>query len=298
MEQADQLLKDGDIVLLVAFLRNAISEFPSQWQLQYRLANALVSMGYQKSEPHAITVKGRDYIQYNTEYNTHNECWKEAMSIFEDILKEEIDDDYRTSTILALMWLYSVMGNQENAEKTALSQSPIRTSREILLADASKGEKAEEYRGEAILNLIHELYKVLKDSCMMKHSLSHSQAGLDALLAVARLYESIFNDGNYGTFHNDMCMLYLSCSSIAVSLNDSERVLNYYEVALDHFLEFNQLQGFSPKFTAPLINKAKNYSPNIVLLNREWFEENMQSLPAECADAIRNNPKYASIFAQ
>ena len=144
---------------------------------------------------------------------------------------------------------------------------------------------------------MHELYKVLRTAVMIRHPLSHSQAGLDTLLAIVRLYESIFDDGNCGIFHNDMCMLYLDCSSIAVHLNESERALKYCEIALDHFLEFKHVQGIS-KFTAPLIEKAKNYRPSIVLLDREWFEEHMQSFPAELIDAIRNNPKYASIFIQ
>lgn len=297
IEQADQLFNHEDNMPLVAFLRNAISEFPSEWQLQYRLANALVSMGYQKSEPHSIVARRSDYFGYNTEYNAQNECWKEAVSLFEEVSKKEIDDDCRTSVVCSLMWLYSWMGDQENAERTALSQSPVRISREVLLADTTIDEKFEEYRGEAILALMHELYKVLRTAVMGRHSLSHSQAGLDALLSVVRLYESIFDDGNCGIFHNDMCMLYLHCSSIAVHLDDSERALDYYQIALDHFLEFKQVQGFFP-FTAPLVHKAKNYRPSIVLLDREWFEEHMQSFPAECVDTIRNNPKYASIFTQ
>ena len=54
--QADQMSKcEGDRTLLVEFLRNAISEFPAEWQLQFRLANALLTMGYQKYKAHAIT---------------------------------------------------------------------------------------------------------------------------------------------------------------------------------------------------------------------------------------------------
>lgn len=291
IEQADQIFNLKDKVRLVEFLRNAISEFPSEWQLQYRLANALTSMG------HAIIAKGCDYFRYNTKHNAQNEYWKEAVSLYEEVLKKEIDDDSRTSSIFSLMWLYSVMGDRENAERTAFSQSPIKISREVLLANASDNEKAEEYRSNVILGLIHELYKVIGNSVMIKHSLSHSQAGLDTLLAVARLYESIFDDGNYEIFHNDMCMIYLNCSSIAVHLNDSECALNYYGIALDHFLEFKQAQRIS-QFTAPLVNKAKNYNPITVLLDRKWFEEHMQSFPAECTEAIKNNPKYASIFAQ
>ena len=89
IKQADELARQRDNVLLVEFLRNAISEFPSEWQLQFRLANALVSMGYQKSEPHTIVTEGSHYFQYNTEYNTQNECWKEAISLLEEISKKE-----------------------------------------------------------------------------------------------------------------------------------------------------------------------------------------------------------------
>lgn len=245
MEQADQICKSGDTARHAAFLRDAISEFPSAWQLQYRLANALVSMGYQKSEPHTIVAKGSDYFQYNTEHNAKNEYWKEAVSLFEEVLKQEIDDDSRTSAIFSLMWLYSWMGNQENAERTALSQP---------------------------------------------------QEGLDTMLAVVHLYESIFYDGNYGMFHNDMCMLYLNCSSLAVHLQDTERTLRYYETALDHFLEFPKVQK-DAQLTAPLVKNAKDYQPSIVKLDREWFEEHMQAFPTECAEAIKNNPRYAAIFA-
>lgn len=116
IEQADRIFKHGDNLPLVEFLRNAISEFPSEWQLQYRLANALVSAGHQKSEPHKIVAKGCDSFHYNTEYNAQNECWKEAASLFQDVLKKEMDDDSRTSAISALMWLYSWMGDQETTE--------------------------------------------------------------------------------------------------------------------------------------------------------------------------------------
>ena len=296
MEQADQICKSGDTARHVAFLQDAISEFPSSWQLQYRLANALVSQGYQKSEPHTIVAKGSEYFQYNTEHNAKNKYWKEAISLFEEVLKQKIDDDSRTSAIFSLMWLYSLIGNQENAERTALSQPPVRIGREVLLADTTQGEKSEGYRGEAILALMHELYKVLRTAVMISPSLSHTQEGLDTLLAVVRLYETIFKDGNCGLYHNDMCMLYLSCSSVAVYLHDTRQALHYYETALDHFLEFPKVQK-DAQLTAPLVKNAKDYHPSIVKLDRVWFEEHMQTFPAECAEAIKNNPKYAAIFA-
>lgn len=300
MEQADRMLKRKDIVPLVEFLRNAISEFPSEWQLQYRLANSLISMGEQKNETNAAIVEECDYFRYDTGNNSQNEYWKEAIYLYEEVLKKKIDDACRTSVILSLSSLYQLMGDFENAERTALSQSPVKIGREVLLARAAEGEKGDRYRGEAILTLMCELSGAIGTSVMANHSLAYSQVGLDKLLAVARLFKSIIDDENYGGFHNDLCMLYLRCSLIAVRLNDSEHALNYFEIALDHFIEFKkfkQEQGFF-QFTAPLVGKVKSIETSFFALDRKFFEHHMQSLPAECTDEIKSNPKYSSIFAQ
>lgn len=148
-ERADQMLKHNDIVPLIEFLRETISEFPSEWQLKFRLANALISMEFQKSETHAVTAEGSDYFRFDTEQNAENKYMQEAVSLFEEVLKKEIDDTYRTLATLSLISLYSRMGDFKSAEKTALSQSPIEISREVLLAlaGAAEDEKGDEYRG-------------------------------------------------------------------------------------------------------------------------------------------------------
>lgn len=61
VNQADQIRNGGDIRQLLEFLRNAISEFPSEWQLQCRLANALAILGYQECEPNA-TISDRKSV--------------------------------------------------------------------------------------------------------------------------------------------------------------------------------------------------------------------------------------------
>ncbi len=297
LDQSDQMIEcRDDRVLRVEFLRNAIAEFPTEWQLQFRLADALIAMGSQKYKTHAITAEGCDDVRNDME-TAYRECLKEAISLYEEVLKKEIDDDYRAAAISTLLWLYPYMGDFENAERTALSQSPVRISREVLLASAAEGEKDEEYNGEAILTLMHQLFRVIELYLWKNHSLAHSQTALDTSLAVARLYESIIDDGNFGMHHNDMCMIYLRCSSAASHLNDFERALNYLEIALDHFFAFEQTRDMR-QFTAPLVSKVKrNCVFSLFALNRELFEDHMQALPAECVDAIRNNPKYASIFA-
>lgn len=295
-DNADQMQKRKEIEPLVKFLRDAISEFPSEWRLQFRLANALMLMGDQKYGTNVTAYDGCDYFRYDTEKNAQNEYWKEAISLFEEVLKKDIDDTYHTSGIICLISHYLLMGDYESAERTALSQPPVSISREVLLAIAAIDEKGDEYRGEAILTLMHQLNSVIGSSVMTKHSLAYSKLGIEKLLAVARLYESIIDDENYGKFHNDLCLLYLRCSMVAIRINDTEGALKYFEISLEHFVKFKQEQK-NFRFTAPLVSNAKSCETSISDLNREFFERHMQSFPAECADLIRSNPKYSLIFA-
>ncbi len=303
IEKSDQMLdtmfEKKDSALRVEFLRNAISEFPAEWQLQYRLADALIAMGSQKYKAHTNTTERCDDDRNDAE-TAYKECLKEAISLYEEVLKKEIDDNVRTLAVSRLILLYQYMGDFENAERTAFSQSPVKISREVLLASAAEGEKGEEYSGEAILTLMHQLFRVIELYFWKNHSLAHSQTALDTSLAAARLYESIIDDGNFGMHHNDMCMLYLRCSSASIELNDSEGALKYLEIALDHFIKFNQVMKMPqiPQFTAPLVSKAKSCVTEIFVLDRKLIEEHMQGFPAECVDAIRNNPKYAPLLAE
>lgn len=67
-------------------------------------------------------------------------------------------------------------------------------------------------------------------------------------------------------------------------------------LGVTNFLEFPKVQK-DAQLTAPLVKNAKDCQPSIVKLDREWFEEHMQAFPTECAEAIKNNPRYAAIFA-
>ena len=217
--------------------------------------------------------------------------------MYEAVLKKEIDAPYRVAAISTLVSLYSRMGDYENAEKTTRIQSPLQVSKEVLLASAADDEKGDRYRGEAILALMNELKTVVEKSVIFKNSLAHSQAGLDKLLAVVHLYESIFDDGNCGKFHSDLCMLYLRCSVASVHLKDFDSASGYFDVAFDHFTKYKQ-ERKNFHFTALLVEKAGNTAIGVVVLNREIFELYMKSLPDELADTIRNEPKYAPIFAE
>lgn len=232
MDQADQLLNnDEDLTACIELLRNALSEFPSEFQVQIRLADALNRMGFQKN-------------------GIPNVYWKEAASIYEEVLKQD------RRSIIPLISLYSLLGENENAERTAMSQQTVELSREVLLSRTFDDVRGDRYRGEAILALLHELKGVIRDAVVRNDSLLHSAKGLEILLSVGHLYESIFYDGSCGKFHSDLCMLNLSCTTIAANLNDYNGALRYFDSAFEHFIKFEQRETNENYFATPLLSEV------------------------------------------
>lgn len=299
LDHADQLLDgQGDMSPCIELLRNAISEFPAEWRLQIRLAYALDQMGWKKHGARAFTTDDSDYPQYDILYNSQNEYWKEAVSLYEKVLKSDIDSDNRTSVVSCLIILYSEMGDYEKAVKIASSQPSVMMCKEVLLPKAVEGEMRDRYQGEALLALTHELKNVMEMAVYTKLSLVRSQAGVDKLLAVARLCESILDDGNCGAVHSDLCMIYSDCAIITSRLKDFKGAMNYFDIAFDHLTKFNQLSDVEKhQYTAPLVSKVKDINGRFVISQENW-KGWMECIPKEFADAIRENPKYSSIFSQ
>lgn len=259
----------------VTLLRNALAEFPSEWRLQLRLAFAL-------------SASGRD------EGNL-----KESAALYQAVLKQNPDEGERESAIISLVSTYQELGDYESAKQTALSQVPAIICREVLLAHAAGGEEQERYLGEAALVLLSNL-KYAVNNAVAISTISASQEGLDILLSLARLYESILSDGNCGQFHSDLCMTYLGCTVTASKMGDLTGAADYFDTAFCHFTKYNDFinRVTEYNFTAPLVSKVENVHTGYVVLTREIFENCMKCLPAELAGKIKGNPEYSAAFAE
>lgn len=279
MDQADALIDrmtDTDRTSYedcVTLLRNALSEFPSEWRLQRRLAYVL-SM-----------------------YSQGNEDLKEAADLYEQILEKDIGEAERESAIICLISTYWYLGDYESAKRIASSQAPAIICREVLLARAAEGEERERYLGEEILLLLSKLRYALSNAVA---TLSDPQDGLGILLSLARLYESILSDGNCGQFHSDLCMTYLGCTVNSAKTGDLASAADYFDTAFGHFTKYNDHvnRAAQHKFTAPLVSKAKNVHTGVVILTGSIFEHTMRCVPAEFAAKLKGDPKYAPMFAQ
>ncbi len=275
INKANKLITCNDITECINFTKNALEEFPADTELQMCLAYALKLKGIQET-------------------NKPNIYLEEAATLYEKLSAQNCD------VIISLLDIYSLMGEYEKAEKKALKQPQVRMCKEILLAPLFDQSKGEQYRGEAILTLLHELRYAIEFAVAKNEKLVNSKEGIDILLSIHHLYEKIFGKKCYGKFHSDFCMNYLSCAKIACNIKDYNNALKYFDLAYVHYTAFYKLQNDeyfkNDHFDAPLLTSVENTAIPVVILKSEYFEDILSFMPEDLNIQVKNNPKYVALF--
>jgi len=278
VKKGNQLLmgSDGDITECISSMKKALEEFPAEPELQMCLAHALKIKGFNEKE------KPNMYLE-------------EAAALYEKLSEQN------NNAIIPLLDTYSLMGEYEKAEKKAMEQPEVRMSREVLLAPIFDEEKGEQYRGKAILSLLHELKIAVEFAIARNEKLINSKEGIDIFLSVRNLYEKIFSGQSYGKFHSDLCMIDLACVKIASNIKDYDEALAFFASAYGHYAKFTELKNDDcfedDYFDAPLLNAVENTDIPVVMCKPEYLVDSLLNLPEEAKAQIVNNPKYETLFA-
>jgi len=274
VKKGNRLLIDNDITECIILMRKALEEFPSEPELKMCLAHALKSKGFEETE------KPNMYLE-------------EAAALYEKLLEQD------SNAIMSLLDTYSLMGEYDKAEQTALKQPGLALSREVLLVPIFSGEKGERYRGEAVLTLLHELNIAIDWAIAKNEKLVNSKEGIEISLAVRNLYEKIFGGESYGKFHSDLCMLNLRCVKIAANIKDYEQAVAFFDAAYVHYTKFLALQKEDcfedDHFDTTLLHEVGNTAIYVIMCKAEHLKAALSYLPEEIKAQIINNPKYKEL---
>ena len=166
-EALRRMIEGNDATETIQYLRKCLEEFPGESKLKHHLASALTSKGFQEPDP-------------------KNPYLEEAAAIYEDLSKENPE------TVGSLLHVYAHMGELDKAENKASVQPRVELSKEVLLASHSEVRKAAQYRGEAILSLLHTLKFITEQAISWNDAIKHTQEANEILEALYTLYEKIF----------------------------------------------------------------------------------------------------------
>lgn len=290
---------NGDLSKCVELLRTATEEFPEEPRILLKLGDALYFLGWQKMGIISSSNEDSDYFVEDTDYNSQNIYWKEALQIFEKLLNMNLTNRQQGNIVSTLIRLYQHFGKYEKARSLADNQTSLFLSREVLLPQATTGEENEQYLGELIIMLLTELNHALSNSVLCKTSSAVSDYGKEVLLSLIQLIETVFQDGRCGLRHMDLRYLYLTLANLeARSEKNMEKVLFYFDKGFEHYKEYLRISQLGDyKYTAPLVSRVSLTADQIQPVPDFFWQNHMQTVPDILKNELRKKTKYAECFA-
>ena len=298
--QGTILEKDrGDYEGIVQMLREASEEFPNEPEIMYLFADALHRLGWQKfgGRQHP-TGKNPDYIDTDVEYNAQNIFWREALQVLERLLKLDISSDQRGQAVCMAALIYPMMGEYEKAKALVNKQDSIFYCQEMLLPRITEGEEMDRVQGESIIACLRGLDWILSYAVVSIKSLCFTPYSKSILLAVAELYELIFNDGRCGREHLSIRGLYLDLARHEALGGDLPKAVEYFDKAFSHDKLYQEAcVQREYHYSAPLVSKVVAPSDQFYIRGEHYWAGEIRILPDRLVTELRQNPKYAECFA-
>ena len=290
--------ENGDLTECVEMLRAAIEEFPSEPKLYMNLGFALDLLGWKKYGARSYTRNDSDYAYEDTEYNSQNVYWQEALSAYEKALSFDITAEDRDVMTQRLVLYYAKMGYTDRAKTLASKQNSIISCRETLMPKATEAEERDKYQGEAIISFLTELKNVLCNSICTKISLFTKAEGTKLFVDLAHLYESIFSDGRCGVAHSHLRDLYLHAAVYEALFNkNTDQAFEYFKKGVEHKKLYESIRCTGEyQYTSPLVAKVTFPSANFPSVPATFWKGWIEVLPEEFKERIKADSNYVECF--
>ncbi len=283
----------------IKMLREAAEEFPNEPKILLQLAQSLHMWGWHKYGGRAKPADSSGIMDDDTEYNSKNIYWQEAVRVYEKLLKTDLSQNQREVAIHQLVVLYCRIGAYEKSKALAEAQNTLTVCKEMLLPMATAGEEKAKYQEKRIMALLNSLKSSITNAVAMRPAVYSSEYGRKILLSVLNVYETIFIDGRCGRWHQEIGELYLTFADSKIGKTVGiEESLAYFDKAFDHFKEYERIYNEGEyKYSAPLVSnlpmiKKKELAP----LGNDFWTKRLKMLPQNIVDEIRKNPKYSECF--
>lgn len=283
----------------IDMLRTAADEFPNEPRILSKLAHALASWGFNKHGIKTDRESETGILRYDTEYNSQNPYLQEALSAFEKLLKSNPSSKDRELAILRMTSLYMQTGKYKEARMLAEAQSSLVIGKEMLMPNTAAGEEMMRYQAERVMILLCELHIAVSNAQASKTSLYNSDFRPKMDLALINLFETIFEDGRCGAYHQNIGSLYMKLADYESYIGKNfEKALEYLDKGFEHYKEYEQTctaENYS--YSSPLVSHLKPIEKDTLRpLGENFWQKEVKHLSEDFKNELRKNPKYAICF--
>ena len=244
----------------IVVAREALKEFPNNLEAVAQLMYALANESYSKN-------------------------YDEIIECGEKILDRSTDTHLRDRAIQILCFCYTYSSKKDiaTAKKYAEMGGNINCSDMILLSHVLEGEEGVKACQTNIVYIVDMLWNSIQ-GMLQKVNFSYEEK-IKAHGIAKKVFEVIYDDGNFGFFHERLYIINVKMAWQYFNLNMQNEAINCLEEAVYHAIKFDTRQ--SGMYTAFAVNRIN-----------DDVKSTSKNAPTNCsADMINilNNKRYASI---
>ena len=250
--------EDINIDECISLARNALIEFPGNEKIMMCLASVLYNAGYVRhGEYHLSDDDGYDVLDVET-HRTYPE-WKEAISLYEKLLKTMENGEPRHRVIRELTQLYLNTGEHTRALEVIETAPDIYGAREILRAKAVDGKKRAEAYGAALLKIVRACSELMVSGVIANEKNISVAEKVQSLRGAIEIFDTICTDGNYGLHHSYIARVYTLLSLYLWLDGKKDEAFMALDSALVHFNLYDESHTKDKgAYTAPLIKLVQH----------------------------------------
>ena len=285
LDENDRLAAIGKAHERFDLITKAYSEFPNDWRI------VELYMWQLNYDPNCTEPYG-------------NEVHKEELyQLCERVLDECIVDKTRYAALSILGGLYILDGQRDKAIETAKRFPDYwMTQGEELEGcyDSENGEYDEWFaqHRENIWDLTYLFLMKIRRSALEVKDLD-SYGNIKYFETAVSIIKTIFDDGDYGFFHQELSDLYLWIANRYVMVNDLDRAFESYEIGFKHAKAYDDL----PKITThtSFLVKGKIFDRSKTNSNTE---DNMVKRQIDCLRSwgvykkVKDTPQMQALLAK
>ncbi len=199
--------EDVNVEECIALAREAMIEFPGNEKIMLSLASVLYNAGYVRfGEYHLLDEDG--YSIYDTARHRDYAEWKEAIALYEKLLKTLEDGEARQRAIRELMQLYLNTGEHDRAAALIETVPDLYGSREFLKLNATDGKQHAKANGEALLKMVRACSGLMVSGVIANGKNLSPAEKVQSLRGAIAIFDHVCADGNCGLHHAYIARVY------------------------------------------------------------------------------------------
>lgn len=280
----DENGSNGQIYENILLLREAVRNYPTNYQLQFRLIHQLTFCQYK--EDRALT---EDEV---------NELNREAVEVGNHILSRCTDGEIINHTTQQLCYIYSRLGETEKAIEYAKKLPDIGACSTVILGDIYEGEQQKLHLQQAVKYYTSIFWCDLRNMADLEYKdKTMTTAERIAILKKSlELLDLVYEDGDYLNYSYTVSTTHRYIAAMAMLEGDNELALSSLEKAAEFAIMSDTLPE-KAQHTSLLVNKIY-YNMHEIMKNYDFTncKELYDKMQWDRYEAIRDNKRFIAIL--